>query len=85
MVWILYWDRVGVQGGFRDRLVGTRPSPGAPPGPTQDLGDGRPHGFLLWFPGMMRISEWDTEVSGLQESLTGSCSSASYPPPIQGG
>ena len=50
MVWILYWDRLGVRGAFWDRLVGSRPSPGAP----------------LWFPGMMRISEWDTEVSGLK-------------------
>ena len=39
--------------------------------------DGRQHRVLLWFPGMMGISEWERQASGLRESLPGSYSSAS--------
>ena len=66
-----YRDRWGVRGAVRARLVAIRPSPTTRADARARYG--RQHGFLLWFPGMMGISVWDTQASELRESLPGSC------------
>ena len=46
-----YRDRWGVRGAVWVRLVAIRPSPGAPPGPTQELGMADCTGFCYGFQG----------------------------------
>ena len=66
-----YWDRKGVRGGCPGPSHRHPTIAGCTTRADARARDGRLHGFLLWFPGMMNISERERQASVPQESLPG--------------